>query len=136
MAIGETQQQGTPCGLTSRCEEGGSLKLMKVWLDDRRSPRDPDWVWVKTPEETIELLQTGQVTELSLDHDLGLLHGERERTGYDVLIWLEQQVALEGFRPPPVIKVHSSNSAAAPRMGQAIKAIQRLHAHRDTERTP
>jgi hypothetical protein len=91
---------------------------------------------MKTPEEAIELLAGGRVEEISLDHDLGLLDGERERTGYDVLTWLEQQVALEGFRPPPVIKVHSSNSAAAPRMEQVIKAIQRLHAHRDTERTP
>src|SRR5439155_2676500 len=51
-----------------------SLKeRMKVWLDDRRSPYpDPDsWTWVRTPAEAIELLKTGEVTEISLDHDLG-----------------------------------------------------------------
>jgi hypothetical protein len=38
-----------------------------------------------TPAEAINLLRTGRVTELSLDHDLGLLSGERELTGYDVV---------------------------------------------------
>jgi hypothetical protein len=28
------------------------------------------------------------VTEISLDHDLGLTEGEREETGYDVLLWM------------------------------------------------
>jgi hypothetical protein len=34
---------------------------------------------VRTPAEAIELLESGEVTELSLDHDLGLIDGERER---------------------------------------------------------
>ena len=36
------------------------------------------------PAEAIELLRFGEVTELSPDHDLGLLDGEREVTGCDV----------------------------------------------------
>lgn len=43
---------------------------MKVFLDDER--RTPEgWVRVYWPDEAIALLQTGQVTEISLDHDLG-----------------------------------------------------------------
>src|SRR6476620_10392792 len=99
---------------------------MRVWLDDRRVPPDPSWVWVKTPEEVIELLKTGEVVEVSLDHDLGILEGEREQTGYDVLLWLEEKVATEGFSPPTTISVHSANAAAAPRMEQAIRTIRRL----------
>jgi hypothetical protein len=49
---------------------------MRVWLDDRRPPPDGEWAWVKTPEEAIELLATGEVSEISLDHDLGLLDRE------------------------------------------------------------
>src|SRR5436305_788448 len=105
---------------------------MRVWLDDRRSPRDPEWVWVKTPEETIELLQTGQVRELSLDHDLGLFADDREETGMTVLLWIEEKVALEGFVPPPVMCAHSANASAAPRMEQAIDAIYRLQEQRGT----
>lgn len=103
---------------------------MKVWLDDRRSPPDPHWVWVKTPEETVELLQTSQVTELSLDHDLGLLDRDPEATGYDVVVWIEEQVATAGFVPPEVITVHSSNSSAAPKMERGIASIRRLHQQR------
>jgi hypothetical protein len=67
---------------------------VKVWLDDHRSPYpDPDeWVWVRTPAEAIELLETGDVSELSLDHDLGLIDGDRELTGYDVVTWMERSV--------------------------------------------
>ena len=43
---------------------------MKVFLDDERATPD-EWVRVYWPNEAIALLQTGQVTEISLDHDLG-----------------------------------------------------------------
>ena len=43
---------------------------MKVYLDDERSTPD-GWVRVYWPEEAIELLKAGGVTEISLDHDLG-----------------------------------------------------------------
>jgi Cyclic-phosphate processing Receiver domain len=64
--------------------------------------------------------------ELSLDHDLGIFTSEGERTGYDVLVWIEEKVATHGFQPPPIITVHSANASAAPRMERAISAIYRL----------
>jgi hypothetical protein len=97
---------------------------MKVWLDDER-PAPPGWRRCRTPREVIELLMTGDVTELSLDHDLGLIVAERERTGYDVLLWLEQEVA-GGRTPPSAMSVHSANPVARRRMLQAIEAIQRM----------
>lgn len=101
---------------------------MRVWLDDRRPPYpDPgSWVWVRTPAEAVGLLETGDVTELSLDHDLGLLDGERELTGYDVVVWLEEAVVTRGFVPPAAMRVHSSNSSAAEKMERGIEAIRRL----------
>ncbi len=98
---------------------------MRVWLDDLRDA-PPGWVRVTTPEEAIALLHTGEVTEISLDHDLGLIDGDRELTGYDVVLWLERKVALEGFVPPETIRVHSSNVVAAERMERGIEAIRRL----------
>jgi hypothetical protein len=65
----------------------------------------------------ITLLETCGVTEISLDHDLG--------TGYDVLSWIEEAVAVRSFRPPN-IHVHSVNPAARLRMLAAIGAIKRL----------
>jgi Cyclic-phosphate processing Receiver domain len=98
---------------------------VKVWLDDRR-PAPEGWVHVRTPEEAIELLRGGEVEEISLDHDLGLDVGARERTGYDVLLWLEAEAAAGRARPPAVITVHSGNVAAVRRMEQAVESIRRL----------
>ena len=101
---------------------------MKVWLDDLRQPYpDPEnWVWVRTPDEAIALLETGEVCEISLDHDLGLEEGGRELTGYDVVTWMERAVVTEGFEPPRRIRVHSSNASAASKMERGIEAIRRL----------
>ena len=99
---------------------------MKVWLDDVRSAPE-GWTHVTTPEEAIELLRSGNVEEISLDHDLGLTTAERERTGYDVLAWLEEAVATGAWKHPlPEIGVHSANPVGWGRMGQAIRSINRL----------
>jgi hypothetical protein len=94
---------------------------MKVWLDDIR-PSPKGWVRAFWPDEVIALLQTGKVTQLSLDHDLG---DDDCGTGYDVLKWIEQAVATEGFRPPS-IEVHSANPPAHDRMLAAIKSIRKF----------
>lgn len=52
---------------------------MKVFLDDERTTPE-GWVRVYWPGESIALLQTGQVTDISLDHDLG---DDARGTGYD-----------------------------------------------------
>ena len=93
---------------------------MKVFLDDERTAPE-GWAHVRWPDEAIKLLQTGQVTHLSLDHDLG---DDLRGTGYDVLLWIEQEAALRGFTPPAVMQVHSANPAGRIRMLAAIEAIQ------------
>jgi hypothetical protein len=78
----------------------------------------------------IELLKTGEVEELSLDHDLAAFREDgTESTGYDVLLWIEEQVVVHGFEPPRVMRVHSSNSSAHDKMLRAIESINR-HAGR------
>ncbi len=93
---------------------------MKVYLDDERIA-PAGWTRVRWPEEAIELLKTGNVTDLSLDHDLG---DDEHGTGYDVLLWIEEPVVCKAFVPPP-IKVHSANPAARLRMQEAIASIMR-----------
>ena len=97
---------------------------MKVYLDDERQTPD-GWVRVYWPDEAVRLLETGQVQEISLDHDLGE-EGPTARTGYDVVLWLEEQVATMGFTPPKVV-VHSANPPARTRMESGITSIARLH---------
>ena len=93
---------------------------MKVYLDDERSTPD-GWVRVYWPDEAIELLKTGQVQEISLDHDLG---NDERGTGYDVVLWVEEAVMTRGFVPPRM-SVHSANSSARKKMELGIDAIKK-----------
>lgn len=101
---------------------------MKIFLDDvREAP--PGWIRTRTPEQTISLLRSGNVTALSLDHDLGLDTRESERSGYSVLLWLEREVGERRWRfPLPRLEIHSANPPGRERMRRAIESIQRLSA--------
>ena len=99
----------------------GGSEVVKVFLDDCR-PTPAGWVPARCAEEVIRLLEQGNVTELSLDPDLG---DDARGTGYEVLTWIQRAVVVRGFRPPR-IRVHSANPATGQRMHQAIVAIERL----------
>ena len=99
---------------------------MRVFLDDERTPPD-GWTLVRWPDEAIDLLKTGNVSEISLDHDLG---DDERGTGYDVVLWVERAVFERGFAPP-IMHVHSANSAARQRMEAGIEAI-RKHSNRSS----
>ena len=43
---------------------------MKIYLDDERLV-PPGWVQARWSDEVIEYLKSGDVTDVSLDHDLG-----------------------------------------------------------------
>lgn len=91
---------------------------MKIYLDDERNTPE-GWIRVYWPDEAIELLKSGEVCEISLDHDVG---DDERGTGYDVILWIEEQVALHGFIPPQ-ISVHSANVSARAKMEAGIRAI-------------
>ncbi len=92
---------------------------MKIYLDDER-PIPDGWHGCSWPEEVIRLLKAGGVTHLSLDHDLG---DDTHGTGYDVVLWIEEQVATAGFQPPEIV-VHSANVSARVKMEAGIRSIQ------------
>lgn len=100
---------------------------MKIYLDDER-PTPDGWVGCRWPEEVIRLLETGVVTYLSLDHDLG---DDSLGTGYDVVLWIEERVATSSYLPP-VIVVHSANVSARLKMEAGIRNISKLVADRLT----
>jgi len=91
---------------------------MRVYLDDERVA-PTGWTQARWPNEVITLLKDGHVAEISLDHDLG---DDDRGTGYDVLLWIEEQVAINNFSPP-IMRVHSANSSARIKMEMAIKKI-------------
>lgn len=98
---------------------------MKLHLNDERNTPE-GWVRVYWPDEAIALLDTGEVVEISLDHDLG---DDERGTGYDVVLWIEEAVVLHGFTPPEMF-VHSANSSARGKMEAGIAAIGRLASRR------
>lgn len=91
---------------------------LDIWLDDERDPRDQyvqqhfgakgNEVWVKTAQEAIQLLSTGKVASISLDHDLGPGAGPGSGDGMVVAKWIEEQAFL-GTLAPIQWSVHSQN---------------------------
>ena len=98
---------------------------MKIYLDDERTTPE-GWHRTYTVEETIILLETRQVEELSLDNDLG--DGLKE--GYVVLDLLEEMVYNDPTFPIPIIYVHSANAGRTPSMRQVVKKLDRIRQER------
>jgi hypothetical protein len=67
-----------------------------IWIDDLRHPPasiEANCDIARTYDEAIAMLSKHKYTDLYLDHDLGDFSGPdgRERTGYDVLMWLVER---------------------------------------------
>lgn len=101
-----------------------SERGVSLWLDDVRDPVRQGyvgWTWVKTADEAIALLKTGTVVRASLDHDLDMQatlgNAPTEKTGYDVVCWME----ANNVWPPEGTRVHSMNPSGRARMEAAIR---------------
>ena len=106
---------------------------MKLWHDDIRSPPDDSWLWARTNEEAIKILQENDIELASLDHDLGLesldpyakdawlLKGQGEKTGVDLVKWM-----VENNRVPPEVIIHSWNTPGAHRMASILFGSTRI----------
>ena len=100
---------------------------MKVWLDDIRPTPDGYNKSVTTAQEAIKLLKTGEVTYISLDHDLGWALGERleiievprEETGYTVALFIEEG-ARTGTLSRISWSIHSANPIGVEKMRMAL----------------
>jgi hypothetical protein len=108
---------------------------MKMWLDDIRPtpfpPRDgrdeypfdkhaPYELHAATADEAIAAIDTGEVTFISFDHDLGL-----GKTGYDVAKYIEER-AYGGHLRPIYYKVHSANPVGAQNIRTAMDSAWRI----------
>lgn len=91
---------------------------MRFCLDDERNTPDGG-IRVCWPDEASALLETGKVTEISHDHDLG---DDNRGAGYDVILWKENAVALRHFCPYNIL-IHSANSSARETMAAGIQPI-------------
>ena len=101
---------------------------MKLYLDDTR-PAPFGWELVKTARDAKQILLEHDVTDLSLDHDLG----ESENgTGYDVIAWIEEKVATSNYDPPRLF-IHTANPSASIRMYAALDSIKRMIEQRNNQ---
>jgi hypothetical protein len=97
---------------------------VRVWLDDdlvdRAAPEG--WRHVTTAWDAIELLESGEVVELSLDHDLG--DDERFGRGIDVVDRLVVLHVVHGrdLWPRDGISLHTANPVGRENMARAIRA--------------
>ena len=93
---------------------------MKLFIDDiREAPKG--WEIARNSVEALSLLRQGTVEEISFDHDLG-----SKLTGYDVALWIEQQVFCKKMKPP-IMKVHSANPVGAGRLRACIDRIYKQY---------
>ena len=103
---------------------------MRLWLDDVR-PAPVGWEWVTNIADAKRLLETGQVEQASLDHDLGacetclnatpdwrgvMPHCSHIGTGYDLCLWMAEHNIWPKQRPV----VHSMNTDGRDRMRGVI----------------
>lgn len=104
---------------------------MNLWLDDLRDPNlhgHIGWTWVKTADEAIAALATGEVVRASLDHDLTIAQtlgqNDKEKTGYAVICWMEENKIW----PLKGTKCHSMNPVGRARIE---RVIEKAYAERD-----
>ncbi len=94
-------------------------------VDDERDPSEPfiqqqfgatgREIWVKTYEEVINHLKNGNISSISLDHDLG----ENTGTGYDIAKWIEEN-AYFGKLSQLQWRVHSANPVGRKNINMAL----------------
>lgn len=94
---------------------------MKIWLDDERPPPDQSWIHVTNYYDCIHLLNNQNVTEISLDHDLG-----QNKSGYDVAKFIEEN-ANNNVPPPNKISVHSQNPVGKKYIQIAVNNAYKLY---------
>lgn len=99
--------------------------MYKIYLDDERTTPSYFDVRCYTAKEAIKVLSSGiPIHTISLDHDLG---DDSVGTGYDVLLWIEEQVHMNPYYDLPLILIHTANPSAREKMNAAVDNIARYY---------
>lgn len=95
-------------------------RTVRLWVDDARDMPEDYNIHVETYQDAIDILDTYEVSAISLDHDLGDVD---TRTGYDIACWIEKHATL-GL-PRIEWSIHSVNPVGVKRMEAAMTAADR-----------
>lgn len=107
------------------CQQVTERKYMNLWVDDLRDPREfleadfaiRNFLWVKTIQEAISLLRTGEVYTLFLDHDLG----NQYTSALAIVDWMAENWQDSPELWPRFIYVHSANPVGVSNMLRTIE---------------
>lgn len=102
---------------------------MKLYLDDVRETPEGFDARAYTAQEAIAYLETGKVSLISFDHDLG---APENGTGYDVAKWIEEQAHMNSSFFVPFYIIHSANPVGRENILNAMKSAVRVGT-RDTK---
>ena len=103
------------------------IPTLFIFLDDIRDPPSDEWIVVRDAvtayHHIVDAWVAGRTIVISLDHDLG----EDIPTGYDLLNWIEKDIATDDYlRPNISFRIHSANPVGRDNMTRAIGAIERI----------
>lgn len=96
---------------------------MRVYLDDVRPTPEGFTHRAETAAEAIAFLETGNVTFISFDHDLG---EPANGTGHDVALWIEAQTYSDNTWPFPDYVIHSANPVGAHNIARTMRQARAI----------
>lgn len=93
-----------------------------LWVDDERPlPQQyAGWLIARSYKEAIDILSQISVRCVSLDHDLASFEDGKEKTGYDIALWLAER-KFNGDQVPEQVWAHSANPVGADRINGVVK---------------
>lgn len=89
---------------------------VRIWVDDVREPPD-GWLWTKTLDAAIAALRSPDVTDLSLDHDLGEDEDGVPIEATKIADWMRMTQTW-----PERVFIHSQNPVGAKNLMFALEA--------------
>jgi hypothetical protein len=100
---------------------------MFLWVDDFAGPPDALWTWVSSYDQAIHHLSSGQVTSISLDHNLLPHHYVQDwsdqKTGANILNWMARTKII-----PDQIRIHSIDPYSQSRMIDSLQKLRKVQA--------
>lgn len=96
--------------------------MKKLFVDDIRMPPADDWIIARTADEAIQYMKLIDFDVISFDHDLG----DDSKSGYDVILWLEEECYMNGKAIPSSLLVHSMNPVGVSNIRAAIQSLDNI----------
>lgn len=97
--------------------------MIKIWIDDVRTPPSKNWVWIKSTNEALRFIinHINEIEEVALDHDAG----DYVNQGGDYINILNELERLSRKTPSTFIgckfSIHTANPVGAANMRRIIQ---------------